>query len=327
MLTAVIYAIIRYFLSHGVHDYEFTISRKTVRFHSNWTTSLTRVRGLDEFHNALKLQGIDNLDVSFAMSSSLGLGDMSQIFPTSLKQYKKIKLNFGNVPLGNKGVDYIISLIPNGVEDLELYFDSTQLDDGYGNVLGKRLSALTTLKKLKISLILAGIKDEGIKNFFENHKIGEKLTDLNLIFIGNSLTHESVTPLPQYLSANNLEKLTLNLYANNLGYQGGELLGESIKNLGKNNKIKDLSVDLYFSNITEVGTKSVAEAVKDIKSLESLEINLDFNYIKNEGGKYLGDMFKGLQKLKKINIGVASKNFGYLGFKGLIDGLKTQDQL
>ena len=34
-----------------------------------------------------------------------------------------------------------------------------------------------------------------------------------------------------------------------------------------------------------------------------------------------------MQKLKEINIGVASKNFGYLGFKSLIDGLKTQTEV
>jgi hypothetical protein len=42
---------------------------------------------------------------------------------------------------------------------------------------------------------------------------------------------------------------------------------------------------------------------------------LDFNYIKNEGGKEVGKMIPQLRKLKALHIGVASKNFGYLGFK------------
>ena len=49
-----------------------------------------------------------------------------------------------------------------------------------------------------------------------------------------------------------------------------------------------------------------------------MELNFDFNYIKNEGGKYIGNMLKNLRKLESLNIGVASKNFGYLGFKSLI---------
>lgn len=64
-----------------------------------------------------------------------------------------------------------------------------------------------------------------------------------------------------------------------------------------------------------------------MQSLESLALNLDFNYIKNEGGKALGSMFKTLPQLHTINIGVASKNFGYLGFKALVEGLGTQKQV
>lgn len=38
-------------------------------------------------------------------------------------------------------------------------------------------------------------------------------------------------------------------------------------------------------------------------------------------------MFKNLPQLNSIQIGVASKNFGYLGFKSFIDGLSTQKSL
>ena len=56
------------------------------------------------------------LDLSFAMSTSLELSDLPQIIPGMFRQYKKLTLNFGNVPLGDKGADYVISHIPNGVE-------------------------------------------------------------------------------------------------------------------------------------------------------------------------------------------------------------------
>ena len=38
-------------------------------------------------------------------------------------------------------------------------------------------------------------------------------------------------------------------------------------------------------------------------------------------------MFKNMKKLRDLDLGVASKNFGYLGFKSLIDGLKNQTDL
>lgn len=56
-------------------------------------------------------------------------------------------------------------------------------------------------------------------------------------------------------------------------------------------------------------------------------MNFDFNYIKNDGGKYIGSMLEKVQGLKELEIGVGSKNFGYLGFKAVIDGMKTQTSL
>jgi hypothetical protein len=50
-------------------------------------------------------------------------------------------------------------------------------------------------------------------------------------------------------------------------------------------------------------------------------LNLDFNYIKNEGAQSVGAMLTKLRKLKVLEIGVASKNFGFLGFKHIIYGL------
>ena len=94
------------------------------------------------------------------------------------RQYKKLSLNFGNVPIGDKGADYILGNIPNGVEELNLYFDSVGLSNDFGSILGGRLSLLTSLKKLKVSLILCGMKDEGFSKFFKHHLIGSKIEDL-----------------------------------------------------------------------------------------------------------------------------------------------------
>ena len=54
---------------------------------------------------------------------------------------------------------------------------------------------------------------------------------------------------------------------------------------------------------------------------------VDFNYIKNEGAKEVGQMLKKLPQLDELHIGVASKNFGYLGFKSLVDGMSAQKSL
>jgi hypothetical protein len=62
-------------------------------------------------------------------------------------------------------------------------------------------------------------------------------------------------------------------------------------------KVQTLDIDLYFNNITEVGTQVLSESIGGIETLEQLSLNLDFNYIKNEGAKDVGDMLKKLPKL------------------------------
>jgi hypothetical protein len=77
----------------------------------------------------------------------------------------------GNVKIATKGTDYILSLIPNGVQTLELYLDSINADNNLGQVLAHRLNEIPTLKKLKISLILSGITEQGWVEFFKTHKL------------------------------------------------------------------------------------------------------------------------------------------------------------
>jgi hypothetical protein len=57
--------------------------------------------------------------------------------------------------------------------------------------------------------------------------------------------------------------------------------------------------------------------------LTSLHFNLDFNYIQNAGAKAVGKALAEMTSLKKLSLGVASKNFGYLGFKHIVNGMNN----
>jgi hypothetical protein len=87
--------------------------------------------------------------------------------------------------------------------------------------------------------------------------------------------------------------------------------------------LEELTVDFYFNNITETGTQSICKSIDEIKtdSLKKLSLNFDFNFIKNDGAKAIGSLLSKLQSLDSLQLGVASKNFGYLGFKYIINGL------
>jgi len=50
--------------------------------------------------------------------SSLSLDSVKQLLPAQFQQYQSIKLNLANNPIGSAGADYVLSIIPNGVEHL-----------------------------------------------------------------------------------------------------------------------------------------------------------------------------------------------------------------
>jgi hypothetical protein len=87
---------------------------------------------------------------------------------------------------------------------LELYFDSIEADNGLGKSLGEKLNELSSLKKLKISLILSSVKDQGFADFFNTHKINNNLKDLRLVFIGNQLNHTALEGLSTYFKGSSL---------------------------------------------------------------------------------------------------------------------------
>jgi hypothetical protein len=60
--------------------------------------------------------------------SSLSFENIKQALPIQFKPYKTIKINLANNPIGTAGADYVLSLIPNSVEELELAFDSIDAD-------------------------------------------------------------------------------------------------------------------------------------------------------------------------------------------------------
>ena len=60
--------------------------------------------------------------------SSLSLENIKQALPIQFKPYKTIRINLANNPIGTAGADYVLSLIPNSVEELDLAFDSIDAD-------------------------------------------------------------------------------------------------------------------------------------------------------------------------------------------------------
>ena len=114
ILTLVIYVILKYFILNANENFDFSVGAHYLKFHSNWTESVNDVPQLNDFHSALRMDGIKYVDISFSMSR-FTLNDYSKLLPHKFSTHKKIKINVGSSEIGSKGVDYILSLIPNGV--------------------------------------------------------------------------------------------------------------------------------------------------------------------------------------------------------------------
>lgn len=65
----------------------------------------------------------------------------------------------------------------------------------------------------------------------------------------------------------------------------------------------------------------MSDVLSRMTNLDTLKLNLEFNFIQNEGGEYVGQALSKLTRLTTLHINVATKNFGSLGFKHITDGL------
>lgn len=179
--------------------------------------------------------------------SSLSFEKIKTLLPARFNAYEKLKLNFANNPIGTVGAEYILSLIPNGVTELEISFDSISADIHIGELLARRLNNLNSLKRLKVSLIMGLANETSLDDYLRFGRLSDRLESYSLVVIGNSLTNNSLGYLKTHLSRAHLSDLELNFYANKLGIEGAEIIADAL--LTQKN-LKALSVDLYFNNIT-----------------------------------------------------------------------------
>jgi hypothetical protein len=183
--------------------------------------------------------------------SSFSLEDLTKVLPAQFQQYRSIKINLANNPIGTGGADYVLSRIPNAIEELEIVFDSIDANLELGSILAKRLNNLNSLKRLKLSLILAAKNDSVLDDYLRFGRLGERLESYSLVLIGNGLSANSLGYLETHISRANIKDLEINLYANKIGADGAQLLAKAIKT---QKNLENLSLDLYFNNITEIGT-------------------------------------------------------------------------
>lgn len=119
--------IFRYFVNVPKDNRAFFVGKSYFKYHANWTKSLKELEDITQLQKAYQLPGINSIDVSFYMSS-LNFESLKNVLPVQFQQYRSIKLNFGNNPIGTAGADYILSLIPNQVEELDISLDSIDAD-------------------------------------------------------------------------------------------------------------------------------------------------------------------------------------------------------
>lgn len=102
LITFIIYSLIRFVWLPSKSTEILEISRQHIKYHANWTQSLNQLKELHEFHEALRIKGVKELDVSFAMSS-LDFNELQKVFVSPFMEYDTIKINVGNLDIGSIG--------------------------------------------------------------------------------------------------------------------------------------------------------------------------------------------------------------------------------
>lgn len=78
-----------------------------------------------------------------------------------------------------------------------------------------------------------------------------------------------------------LDDLVVNLYANKIQSDGASHLASG---LFHQKQLTKFQLELFFNNVSAVGTESITGAVSGMTKLEDLKFSLEFNYITDEGG-------------------------------------------
>ena len=104
-----------YFVMAAKENKAFEVGPDFIKYHANWTKKNDPLSNLESLQNAYQLDTIKKVDISLAMSS-LSLDRVKEVLPPiKFQPYEELKINVGNNPIGNEGIDYVLSLIPNGV--------------------------------------------------------------------------------------------------------------------------------------------------------------------------------------------------------------------
>lgn len=91
--------------------------------------------------------------------------------------------------------------------------------------------------------------------------------------------------------------------------------------------MREFGIDLYFSNITANGTESLMGVVGAMENLTKLNLGLEFNYIKDEGGVFVGEALSKLKHIKDLSVNAATKNFGWAGYEAIVGTIEKMPPL
>ena len=94
---------------------------------------------------SLKDRNLKKLDISLA-HSSIDSSCVRNMFSTPFTNtLETVKINLGSTDVSSKDIEYVLSLIPNGVKELEIHLDSIKFSEGFGIWFAYQLNRFTLL--------------------------------------------------------------------------------------------------------------------------------------------------------------------------------------
>ncbi|KAL4449599.1 hypothetical protein ABPG74_007422 [Tetrahymena malaccensis] len=194
-------------------------------------------------------------------------------------------------------------------------FSKKQINDEQLKILLSNIKLQNSLTSIQLSLNDNNIGDKGISDLVAWLNTQKNLVNLSLFISFNSFTNNGIKSLSQIKQMKSLEKLTLSVSNNELGYDLAENLGQFIS---KQVNFKQLIVMANSCDLGNFGAIRICQSISSLTCLEKLEILLDENSMTSYGALGCVKQISQNKQIKHLNLEICNNK---------IRDLRIQDQI
>ncbi|EAR96710.2 kinase domain protein (macronuclear) [Tetrahymena thermophila SB210] len=254
---------------------------------------------LEEFENS-ELYNHQDLQLNLRGSSKNRLGFKMKQFSSILQKCKNIKtfnIDLSANYINGKNLPYFTDALMElqKISLLKLSLNCNHL--GFSDIaeLSNSIANLQNLVSLDLDLSQNKIGSQDLSSLDCIFKYCKNITNLDFNFRMNKIYSEGIYYLCSSLvQCSNLTNLAVNFGSNKINQN----CGDSFKDLAQCKSLQKLNIDLNFNKIDDLEINELADVLANCSKLSELSLNLSDTQISSKGVHYLGSALKSVGLLK-----------------------------